>query len=191
MKIYCHAAGAYAPDRLAPDVPREQIRFRMWSTPASEPGPTVKTVSILDLGNAAREVVASERAAVANRVEDLKRQSEALRQLVVGVEEQHGEAVRLLRRMDELLGSAPQLPLDVLGGELRGQRLREIAVSVLRRKRDVGQEIHYTEWLAMLEELGARVGGRNPKATFLTQIAQAPDVESVRPRSGLYRLRAG
>jgi hypothetical protein len=148
-------------------------------------------VSILDLGNAAREVVASERAAVATRVEDLKRQSEALRQLVVGVQEQHGEAVRLLRRMDELLGSAPQLPLDVLGGELRGQRLREIAVSVLRRTRDVGQEIHYTEWLAMLEELGARVGGRNPKATFLTQIAQATDVESVRPRSGLYRLRAG
>lgn len=148
-------------------------------------------MSILDLGNAAREVVASERAAVATRVEDLKRQSEALRQLVVGVQEQHGEAVRLLRRMDELLGSAPQLPLDGLGGELRGQRLREIAVSVLRRKRDVGQEIHYTEWLAMLEELGARVGGRNPKATFLTQIAQATDVESVRPRSGLYRLRAG
>jgi len=47
-------------------------------------------VSILDLGNAAREVVASERAAVATRVEDLKRQSEALRQLVVGVQEQHG-----------------------------------------------------------------------------------------------------
>jgi hypothetical protein len=147
-------------------------------------------VSTLDLADAAREIVAREREAVAKRVEDLKRQAEAMQQLAVDVEGQRAEAVRLLRQMDEMLGLAPQLPLDVLGRELRGQRLRDVAVAVLREKRDVGQEIHYTEWLAMLEELGARVGGRNPKATFLTQIGQAPDVESVRPRSGLYRLRA-
>lgn len=147
-------------------------------------------MSTLDLGEAMRGVVAREREAVAKRVEDLERQAEVLHQLVEGVEEQRGEAVRLLRRMDEMLGWAPQLPLDALSQELRGQRLREVAVAVLRQKRDVGQEIHYTEWFAMLEELGARVGGKSPKATFLTQIAQAPEIESVRPRSGLYRLRA-
>jgi len=92
--------------------------------------------------------------------------------------------------MDEVLGLAPQLAIEDIGGELRGQRLRAVAVEVLRRRRGVGVEIHYTDWFDLLVREGIRVGGKNPAATFLTQIGKAPEVEAVRPRSGLYRLRA-
>jgi hypothetical protein len=92
--------------------------------------------------------------------------------------------------MDEMLGLAPQLSLDALHGELRGQRLRETAVELLRQKKGVGSVVHYREWYSLLLEAGVRVAGKDPLATFLTQVARAPGVESVRPRSGLYRLRA-
>jgi hypothetical protein len=91
--------------------------------------------------------------------------------------------------MDEILGIAPQLSLDA-HGELRGQKLQEIAVEILRQKKGAGVAVHYREWFAMLLEAGMEIAGRDPLSTFLTQVARAPEVESVKPRSGLYRLRA-
>ncbi len=76
----------------------------------------------------ARPVVERERAVVLARVEDLRRQSAALHAVVTQIDELLREE-RLLRRMDELPGLAPQLALEATDGELRGQRLREIAVS--------------------------------------------------------------
>lgn len=143
-----------------------------------------------ELQEAARKVLQRERAAVAERLEEERSQADRLRSLLDRLDQQACETARLLRELDESLGLAPQLPLEALSEDLRGQRLREAAVSVLRTSRQVGEQIHYTEWLGLLEDLGARVGGKNPRATFLTQIAQAPQVESVRPRSGLYRLTA-
>jgi hypothetical protein len=91
--------------------------------------------------------------------------------------------------MDEMLGLAPQLSLDA-HGELRGQKLQEIAVELLRQEKGVGVEVHYKDWYGLLLEAGLVVGGKDPLATFLTQVGRAANVESVRPRSGLYRLRA-
>jgi hypothetical protein len=144
----------------------------------------------LDLSEGAREVIAAERETVALRVEELRRQSQSLHAVVEQVDGDLASAERLLRRMDEVLGLAPQLAIEDIGGELRGQRLREVAVAVLRQERGVGVEIHYTDWFDLLAREGIRVGGKNPAATFLTQIGKAPEVEAVRPRSGLYRLRA-
>ncbi len=135
-------------------------------------------------------MIAAERESVVLRVAELRRQSESLHAVVEQVDGDLGSAGRLLRRMDEVLGLAPQLAIEDIGGELRGQRLREVAVEVLRRRRGVGVEIHYTDWFDLLVREGIRVGGKNPAATFLTQIGKAPEVEAVRPRSGLYRLRA-
>jgi hypothetical protein len=142
------------------------------------------------LSEQARPVVERERQAVLARVEDLQRQSAALHAVADQVDLNLAHAERLLRQMDEMLGLAPQLALDALDGELRGQRLREIAVQVLRERRGVGSEIHYTDWFDLLTSAGVRVGGKAPIATFLTQIAKAPEIESVRPRSGLYRLKS-
>jgi len=91
--------------------------------------------------------------------------------------------------MDEILGIAPQLSLDA-HGPLRGQKLQEIAVEVLRQKRGAGVPVHYRDWFELLLDTGMTVAGKDPLSTFLTQVAKAPQVESVRPRSGVYRLRA-
>lgn len=144
----------------------------------------------LELSEGARRVIASEREAVAARVGELRRQSASLHLVVDQVDADLVSAERLLRRIDEMLGLASQLAIEDLRDELRGQRLREVAVAVLRERRGIGAVIHYREWFDLVTQEGVRVGGKNPDATFLTQIAKAPQVESVRPRSGLYRLVA-
>lgn len=96
----------------------------------------------------------------------------------------------MLRTIQEMLGLAPQLSLDAYSGDLRGRRLREVAVQILRQRRAPGEVVHYREWYALLTDAGVRVAGKDPLATFLTQVSQAPEVKSVRPRSGLYRLAA-
>lgn len=156
-----------------------------WRRPPSAALPSLGSVKV-ELSEEAREIIEREREAVAARVADLKRESEKLRALGDGVDGDLKVNVRLLRQMDELLGLTPQV--DELT-QLRGRRLREVAIRVLREKHGAGAAIHYRDWLALLIDSGLRVGGKNPAATFLTQIVTAPEVESVRPRSGLYRLR--
>jgi hypothetical protein len=143
-------------------------------------------VTVAHLSDHVREAVEREREVVAERLADLRTQADRLHAVVGDVE----ETARLLRQMDEILGLAPQLSLEALHGELRGQRLREIAVDLLRQKRGMGAVVHYREWYELVLAAGLRVAGKDPLATFLTQIARAPGVESVRPRSGLYRLRS-
>ena len=134
-------------------------------------------------------VVGQERRQVQARLEELRAQSQRLRELVDQVDRDVNEAARLLRRMDEMLGLAPQLALEV-DGELRGRKLQEVAVQLLREQRRPGTTLHYREWYALLLDTGARIAGKDPLATFLTQVSRADAVESVRPRSGLYRLRS-
>jgi hypothetical protein len=146
-------------------------------------------VSVANLSEHVQEAVAQEREVVAARLEALRAQSARLHELAERVDADVLAAERMLRRMDEMLGLAPQLSLDAQG-ELRGQKLQEIAVELLREKRGVGVEVHYRDWFELLLGAGMQVGGKDPLATFLTQIGRAPEVESVRPRSGIYRLRA-
>jgi hypothetical protein len=147
----------------------------------------VATVSLTDH---VRVTVEKEREVVEARLVALQEQSKRLHDLVAAVDADVTETARLLRNIDEMLGLAPQLSLEALHGELRGRKLQEIAVELLRQKRAPGVEIHYTDWFGLLTEAGLQVAGRDPLATFLTQVSKAADVESVRPRSGLYRLRS-
>ncbi len=147
-------------------------------------------MSVLRLSDHVRAAVEGEREVVVERLVTLRAQAERLHAVVDELDRNVEETAHLLRQIDEMLGLAPQLSLEALHGELRGQRLREIAVDLLRQKKDVGEAVHYKDWYQFLLEAGVRVAGKDPLATFLTQIARAPGVESVRPRSGLYRLRA-
>ncbi|HMJ00710.1 MAG TPA: hypothetical protein VK488_12805 [Gaiellaceae bacterium] len=147
-------------------------------------------MAVANLSEHVREAVEHEREVIAGRLADLRTQAERLHAVVAVVDRSVEETVRLLRQIDEMLGLAPQLSLEAMHGELRGQRLREIAIDLLRQKKGVGSIVHYREWYELVLEEGLRVAGKDPLATFLTQIARAPAVESVRPRSGLYRLRA-
>ena len=69
---------------------------------------------------------------------------------------------------------------------VRGRRLRLVAAQLLwASARD--QEIHYREWFERLVAAGYAVGGRDPLASFLTNIRDSPAV--VRgERQGFYRL---
>jgi hypothetical protein len=147
-------------------------------------------VAVVQLSDQVRSTVETERELVAERLELLRAQAARLHELVAKVDEEVESNARLLLQIDEMLGCAPQLTLAELHGELRGHRLREIAVEILRQRKGLGAVVHYREWYDLLIESGLRVAGKDPVATFLTQIARTPGVESVRPRSGLYRLRA-
>lgn len=142
------------------------------------------------LSKEASKIVERERRTVAERLEGLREQSARLHALAEAVDRGVEETARLLRGIDEILGTAPQLSLEALNGEVRGQKLRELAVEILRQTKGGGAEIHYRDWYALLVEAGVRVAGKDPVAAFLTQLSRTPGVESVRPRSGLYRLRA-
>lgn len=106
------------------------------------------------------------------------------------VEAEARESALLLRELEELLGIAPQLSLNELDGELRGARLREVALHVLRTRVGPTEEVHYRQWFQLVLAEGHRIAGKDPVATFLTQVSRLRDVERVGSRSGLYRLRA-
>jgi hypothetical protein len=94
---------------------------------------------------------------------------------------------RRVRELDELLGRAPQLRLDLQSDALRGQRLREAAVELMARLRRIGQPIHYREWFELLVAEGYSVEGKDPLASFLTQVTRSPVV--LRDREpGVYRV---
>ena len=102
------------------------------------------------------------------------------------------EADRLdhrVRELDEILGRAPQLRLDLQTRALQGQRLREEATRILLERRGVRVPIHYRDWFALLGEEGVEVGGKDPLATFLTQVTRSPVVVRVEHEGqGVYEL---
>ncbi len=147
-------------------------------------------MTVVTLSDHVQDAVAREREHVKARLEELQAQADRLHDLVDQVDRDVKEAARLLRHMDEMLGIAPQLALK-MDGPLSGRELQRVAVDLLQRDQDAsaGAPVHYRDWYALLLKAGGRVAGKDPLATFLTQVSRADEVESVRPRSGLYRLR--
>jgi hypothetical protein len=82
------------------------------------------------------------------------------------------------------------LSIVALSDELRGERLRDVAGEVLWRHFSAGDVVHYKQWFELVVADGHRIGGKNPAATFLTQVARVDSVERVGRRSGLYKLVA-
>jgi hypothetical protein len=100
-----------------------------------------------------------------------------------------------VRELDELLGRAPQLRLDLEADGLRGHKLRAAAIQILARRIGLRQPIHYRDWYQMLtEEAGRDVEAKDPLATFLVQISRSPLVAKADNQPGVYLLdpeRAG
>ena len=93
-----------------------------------------------------------------------------------------------VRELDELLGRAPQLRLDFDSEGLRGQRLREVAIEILARRRGLGQPIHYRDWYELVKnESGQAIEAKDPLATFLVHISRSPLVAKA-DDPGVYRL---
>lgn len=101
------------------------------------------------------------------------------------------EADRLdhrVRELDELLGRAPQMRLELRSHKLQGHRLREEAARILLERRGLRVAIHYREWFELLREQGIEVAGKDPLATFLTQLTRSPVVLRVNGQQGIYQL---
>jgi hypothetical protein len=87
-----------------------------------------------------------------------------------------------LRRVDDHEHSVPGPR-----GSLRGAAIRQTAVEVLATRGRPTEPIHYTRWLELVQEAGYGIAGRDPAATFLTQIGRAALVVRA-DRPGEYML---
>lgn len=145
---------------------------------------TAKAVSqeFLEAARVERDLLASRLAEAQERVEHFEA-------LTAEAREEAKSLADSIRAIEEVTGLAPQLAMCEISEELRGERLREVALEVLQRLSASGDPVHYRIWFEALVQAGFRVSGRDPLATFLTQITRIDNVESVGRRSGLYRLR--
>ena len=133
------------------------------------------------------EVLESERRALMERIAVLDRRVVAHRSVLQQLEAELASDQHLLREIEELTERRPQLRIERLDRELRGQRLREVAVEILRR-RGGDDAIHYREWFSLLRAEGWEIRSKNPVNSFLTEIGRTADVERVGHRTGMYRL---
>jgi hypothetical protein len=148
----------------------------------------VPVESVSDLIACSDQVLDGERGALVERIDQLQRRVDLHRTVYERLAEQLANEQRLLREIEELQDRRPQLRLERLDRELKGRRLQEVAVEVLRRRAGSDAVVHYREWFSMLQAEGFEVGGRNPVNTFLTNVNRSASVQRVGDRSGLYRL---
>jgi hypothetical protein len=130
-----------------------------------------------------------QRETLAARIDRIRGEAEALRAQAKELDQQAAADAVLLGEIEDVLDLAPQLRVDLQTEELRGQRLREVAVEILRTEVGVGKPIHYREWFRLVRDAGHRVAGANPAAALLTAISRSDQVERVGTRSGMYQLR--
>lgn len=127
---------------------------------------------------------------LASKIREARERVEHFQTLMAQADAELREHRRLARDIEELLDIAPQLSIANVDEELRGQRVREVAVDVLRQQLGSEVTIHYSEWYDLVVAAGYTIAAKDPLATFLTHISRSTDVERVGRRTGTYRLRA-
>jgi len=159
---------------------------------ASDPARTFGGVASpgITLSDEFKASAATERDALLARHEEAHARSEHYAQLAGDAAREAERYAKTIRELGELLEIEDQLSLVQLSDQLRGDRLREIAAEVLWRHRQAGDIVHYKQWFELVVADGYQIGGKNPAATFLTQVARVESVERVGRRSGLYKLIA-
>jgi hypothetical protein len=159
--------------------------------PARSSGPVrrVRPVSTEALSEDFVAAAVRQRETLLRGVEQLRAEAEALRARADELEARVALDERLLCELEDVLELAPQLRVDLQTEELRGQRLREVAIGILRNELGAGESIHYRDWFRLVRGAGHRVAGKDPMATFLTQVSRSDAVEPMGARSGRYRLR--
>lgn len=132
----------------------------------------------------------SELAAVEATQRDLADQMRALNRFVHDEEATNGfPGGQRLRPGDTRRQAAPQNASEGDGGHvvLRGAAIRQTAVRLLASSPEGRAAIHYRDWYAMVFHRGHVVAGKDPYATFLTQVTRSPAVRRG-PASGTYVL---
>jgi hypothetical protein len=103
--------------------------------------------------------------------DELGEQRELLNHFAEEVETGLANATRRLSVVPDE-GSAPGNRVTVL----RGARIRETAVRVLAAHTEPEVPVHYRDWFNLLTAQGFMPAGKDPLATFLTQIGRSPVV---------------
>lgn len=132
---------------------------------------------------------AAERESLLRRHDECQQRAEQHAELAAQAMREAQQYARAIREIGELLGVEDQLSIATLHNDLRGERLRQVAADVLWRHFTEGDVVHYKQWYDLVVAEGHQIGGKNPAATFLTQVARVETVERVGRRSGLYKLR--
>lgn len=86
------------------------------------------------------------------------------------------ESPRRLRVLHGGESAGATLAATPASHELRGARIREVAVQVLSRTPEGRAPIHYKTWYELLRARGFMPAGKDPLASFLTQIGRSPVV---------------
>lgn len=147
---------------------------------------------------AERERVERELARLAASEDELAAELAAVQAVRVDLEHQldllnhftHGNGVTTSsdtegRRLRAL--PAPR-PSDANGKTLlRGARIRETAVRVLAAHAQPDAPVHYRDWFELVTAQGFMPTGKDPLATFLTQVSRSPVVQRT-TSSGMYVL---
>lgn len=142
---------------------------------------------------------AAERAELARSRRRLQARRDTLRQELDELERQLVELDARDALLARLTAGSPPAPAEPVAEirelrpgsasarPLRGTAIRETAVRVLAARPESRRPIHYREWLALLEAEGYVVVGKDPAATFLTQVSRSPAVAKT-TRAGMYEL---
>jgi hypothetical protein len=146
--------------------------------------------SSISLSPEFRTTATAEREALLLRFTECRTRSEHHAELAAEAAREAERYGRTIRELGEILEIEDQLSIVDLSEQLRGERLREVASEVLWRHFRAGDVVHYKQWFELVVADGYGIGGKNPAATFLTQVARVDSVERVGRRSGLYRLVA-
>jgi predicted RNase H-like nuclease (RuvC/YqgF family) len=141
-----------------------------------------------DLLTASDRLLTRERSELHRSIDALTARVEVFRGMLEQLEVELANKQRLLREIEELTDRRPQLRLERLDRQLKGRRLQEVAVEILRQRAGDGAVVHYREWFGWLRAEGYEVSGRDPLNTFLTSVGRAGGVERVGMRTGMYRL---
>lgn len=84
-------------------------------------------------------------------------------------------------------GGGPRVVAAAQQGALGGRELRETAARILLATFGVGREIHYRDWLDRVLAAGHDIAGRDPGASFLTNVSRSP-VIARGEAPGTYRI---
>lgn len=133
-----------------------------------------------------------------NHRERLRAELDQTEQSLVEVDER----VALLNRIAPL----EELPMETIDGRdqsestsetpvaelpvaevLRGTAIRETAVRLLAKSQDAAHPVHYKRLYELLIESGFSVAGKDPLATFLTQLGRSPVMRKT-TQAGVYEL---
>jgi hypothetical protein len=131
----------------------------------------------------ARESLRAELERIEGSLEELAERETLLDRLTgppLTAAEADGDAERLARRTSDEDESVV----------LRGPAIRREAVRVLLAQPDRPEAMHYRDWFSLLQAHGFPVAGKDPLATFLTQLSRSPAVRKS-TQAGVYELDRG